>query len=89
MICRDGVSGSGAVNRLTPQSTYAAGDLVNATRVAAVRSGVDEAALTRGLSVRASGAMMCLWKDVDVVLSVSNEQMGGIHSRLRKQVFRL
>jgi hypothetical protein len=39
--------------------TYAAVDLANDTRLAAaVRSGVDEAALTRGLNVRASGAMM-------------------------------
>jgi hypothetical protein len=40
--------------------TYAAVDLANDTRLAAaVRSGVDEAALTRGLNVRASGAMIC------------------------------
>jgi hypothetical protein len=40
--------------------TYAAVDLANDTRLAAAaRSGVDEAALTRGLNVRASGAMIC------------------------------
>jgi hypothetical protein len=52
MICKSYLQ---ALSRMT----YTAVDLANDTRLAAAaRSGVDEAALTRGLNVRASGAMM-------------------------------
>mgnify|MGYP006877418853 CR=1 FL=1 len=47
-----------------PERTYATFARAKDVRAAAVRSGVDEAALTRGLSVRASGVMMileCVW----------------------------